>query len=541
MIIQNKIARGGVAISCGIFTGLFEFIQPVIMLKLKRSIKIKINDRYESSEHYISRRLFKLFKEGYDNDAIKDREILKVGDLGLEPGIWYKGEYYIEEHNSSNLHNDFSIVVNRKCYRMARSLSFTEKVRRSRGYLEVNQRERRSFITGTEFHKNRTKGYLGIFPGIGEKVGWVLQPEHLPSEVPNPSFIEQGYGAGTTKIVRKANCYVQVSKSGHLHIIPEGSDLSYVIIETKDNQALVIPKVHEGTWYGKHQMIDDRDYQRYISDDNYWFFEKKDGAAVEWKVVKTASGDKHLQIFSWRPDAVAEKRYGVRKQIDHTYRLHICDKPLPDDFPIVSGRGEIWCGGEQGLEHTSSILNSHPYRARSLPWRPYLYVHDIVEYEGGNVKHLPYDQKLQIMENLHDKDLRFKIPPYAKTQKGKVSLWKVAKKEPSVDGVIAWNINDSESKPVKLKFKHGTDHWHAATIVDIEPQKGEKGRYYSYPILENKQGIRFKSSGLGLTNEMKSDMSDNPNKYIGLEVRYSAEKHFDSGTPFQPVIKEINS
>jgi hypothetical protein len=499
--------------SISIVKSTFQFLEPFLM----RKVKVGISTQIKQYKPYTSSLFIRLLYE----PPIKYRQPVKIQDLPVERGKWVKGEYYIELHDARNLHHDFTIIVEGKAYRMARAAT-----------------------PGT----SPKMGYLNVFPGLGEKTGWIAQPEHFLHEVPNPSIIEEGYGKGTCKVIKHANCFVMVSEDNNMHVIFEDIDGVYTFVETKDNQVIMLRKHSESQWIGKHRMIDGMNAQPYIENKDYAFFVKKDGAAVEWQVVKGSNGKKYLRVHSYRQDMVAEQKFGTTVQIDHTYRLHMCDQPLPDDTPISSGRGELWCQGPSGRLHVASIMNSSHYKARNSKHRPYLYVHDVHTYNGKDVSHEPYGQKLQYMEELHDTDLRFKVPEYAVTPKGKQALYDRTENHwregtEAVDGVVAWNMNEGDTKAVKLKFTHSKEHWHSATIVDTVPQGGEHGDKYHYPILENNKGVKFQASGKGLTNERKADLASNPDDYIGMEVRYAADSHFEegSGKPFQPTIKEWNA
>ena len=479
----------------------------------RRKIKNYLESKAPSNPYLYKRITIKTTHDCPQSNQLplQKRSPLKMTDLKLKPGIWKEGEYYIEEHNSSHLHNDFSIIVNGKVYRLARTPS----------------------------KENKKAGFMGLFPGPGEKVAWIPQPEHLIKEVPNPPIITEGYGKGTTKVVNKGKCLVNISHSNNMHVIFDGIEGTYIFVEANNGSTLMMRKLHTPINFGKHKMLDKRDVDTYINDPNYIMFAKKDGAGIEWKIVKSATGHKHLQIFSWRPDAKLRKKYGVNTQIEHTQRLKLCDKEVHPNTPLAEGRGEIWCGGPNGLLHVNSILNSLPFKARKQPYNPYLYIHDIVTLEGKKVEHLSPKEKLSIMQSIYQADKRFKIPPHALSSASKKKLWNKCKKEDSVDGVIAWKYNELYAKGIKLKFKHDRENFHPATIVDIVPQEGSNK--FGYPILENLQGIQFKSSGVGLTEEVKSDMLKNPDNWIGIGVRYSAERHFNKGTPFQPIIKEWNT
>lgn len=530
MVIANPTSRRFVAYGLGFVHEALGLVRIVLNIKARSVIKVNVSSHKPHNAFGIVRLLddppeariteYPIKSQG---DIIKRRGKIRTKDLKLPSEGWAKGKYYIEAHNSQHFHHDLSIVVNGKVYRMARTPS----------------------------DANTKKGFLGILPGPGEKSGWILQPEHKPNEVPNPPVIEEGYGKGTCKVIASGDCLVNVSSDGNLHAMFDGIDGVYVFVERPEyDQVLIIRKVNQGPWLGKHIMKDGGKVDPYIEDDNFWFFEKKDGSAVEWEITKHGKG-KRLRIWSWRPDANLEKKYGVRTQIEHTYRLKLTDKRLPDNIPVATGRGELWIKGEHGLTRLGSKLNSGLVKSRKHPDEVFLYIHDVTKFEGKDVSCLSYRDKLNLMEEIKAKSGRLRgpygrhrisIPPYAKTARGKESLWHKARKEPGIDGVVAWRVDEEgcslAGRPIKLKFKHLHENWHPATIVDIQPQRGEHGERFGFPILENKYRVQFKSSGLGLNEKMKADMLANPDKYIGREVRYSAEKHFESGTPFQPVIKE---
>ncbi len=511
MVIVNPIVRTGVCAVVSFCSGVMFLALPLVMYKMKGFVRNSI----KQSRPHNSLLLVRLLDDPPDV-PMKMRAPVDIKVIPIKRNEWVKGEYYVEEHDATTLHHDFSIIVGGRVYRMARSAS----------------------VSAMDKH-----GWLGIFPSLQERTGWIMQPEHYLSEVPNPPIIYEGYGAGTTKVIAHGHCYVMISDQENMHIMFENIDGVYTFVETGNNQVLMMRKHHEGTWIGKHQLATSDNVQPYIDNDDYSFFIKKDGAAVEWRIVETRTGDKHLHIHSYRPNARLMKEVGIHTQIDHTYRLHLADKSLDSNIPLAAGRGELWCSGMDGRMRVARIMNSSHYKARSYPYRPYLYVHDITEFNNNDTSSYSYADKIKLMEELHGKDKRFKIPDHASTTKGKTNLWLRAKQENSVDGVVAWDMHQKDAKGIKLKFTQEREHWHSATIVDTTPQEGIHSDKYSYPIVENEAGIRFKVSGKGLTNKCKADLHSNPNSYIGQEVRYSADTHFHetTGKPFQPTIKEWNA
>lgn len=442
--------------------------------------------------------------------VLKDRKPVRLINLPIQKEKWVKGRFFLEKHKATTEHYDLSIIVSNKVYRVARS-SVESK-----------------------------SGFMGVFPGPGEKSWWALQPEHKVTEVPNNKVIKSGYGAGTTRVLKKGSCIVRKSQSGNMEIVFDSIDGTYAFIEKLDGVLLVRKKVRS-PWIGKHKMRDDRSFSKYLKSSDFAIAAKKDGAAVDWTITKDKHGNKLLRVFSYRPDAKAEKRYGVRQQIEHTEKLHLADSPLNPEVPEAEGRGELWLGGKDGLGRLTAFLNSNSVKARNKGVRPYLYMHDVTKLNKKDVSGLTHREKLSILKNLHKKDLRLKVPPIAVTSQGKQNLLRKTKKESMVDGVIAIPLDYRSDTPkgrlVKLKFRHDKDNEHEATIVSIKNQKGPRGEHLAYPVLENKYGARFVASGKGLTEKVKKDMAANPMKYIGKTVTYVSERHFNSGLPWQPTIK----
>jgi len=485
----------------------------------KKRIKTSLERRAPSNPYFFKRTFtihhsipHPVLRSSVEPIKLQHRKPITVQELKLQQDKWIKGKYYIEEHRATNLHHDFSIVVNGKVYRMARTPSIN----------------------------NKKQGFLNLFPGPKEKSSWIPQPEHTIKEVPNPSIIKEGYGKGTTKVLKHGGCLINLSHGNNMHVMFEGIEGTYVFIETPNNQTLMMRKMHQPINIGKHKMLDRRDISNYINDPNYIFSTKKDGAGIEWMITES-NGHKYLQIFSWRPDAKLRKKFNIHTQIEHTARLKLCDQEVNSKTPLATGRGELWCKGENGLSHINAILNSLPYQSRQLQHKPYLYIHDITTIEGKDISKLPYNEKLLLMESIHKADPRFKIPKHALLPSAKQSLWNHCKAEPGIDGVVAWKINQPSPKAIKLKFKHDQDNWYPATIVDIIPQTGKHHKTYGYPVIENEFGKQFTCSGVGLNETTKADMITNPDNWISTGVRYSAERHFPSGTPFQPIIKELKT
>jgi hypothetical protein len=483
----------------------------ILINKVKSNIKTKlIKDYYPNNSTTLKKRYMKT----YDNNEIKKREIANGTSLNASQD-WEDGEYYIEAHNASHFHHDLSIILNNKVYRMARTPS-----------------------------KNNTKlGFLGLFPGPKEKASWILQPKHLINEVPNPGIIDDGYGAGTSKVIASGNCLVRISENNNIEVIFDQFDGVYAFVE-KDKQCLVIRKYTQGpNLGGKHKMKTGKlsDLDSYNKSDKLIYVPKYDGSAVEI-VVEKKDGHKYLRIYSWRNDKKMFKKYNVENQIDHTYKLKICEKEVNLDIPCFQGKGEVWIDEPIGFLQLTSVLNSGTYKAHKDPnnQKIKLVLHGIDWHENyKNIKDMNYLNKLEVIKEISNSDKRFICPSFVVTESDKKLLWTFLRSKGSYDGVIIWNKAQSK-EPMKIKFKHEEEFYHQAVIVRLEPQSGQHSDKYCYPILQNEEGVEFKASGIGLTNEVKADMFNFPKKYIGRRTYYSAERHFlESGLPFQPILKEI--
>ncbi len=455
---------------------------------------------------------------GYNNNSIKDREILRKDKLGLD-SEWKKGRWFIEAHDASHFHHDFSIVVNNKVYRMARTPS----------------------------KDNIKSGFLGLFPGPGEKTGWILQPEHYPNEVPNPGIIDDGYGAGTSKVIGKGTCYVRLSDGDNIEVVFDKIPGLYVFLE-KDNQVMVLRKISALPKHpnAKYKMKDGKvtNLEEYIESDEWIAIRKYNGAFVEWEVDKASNGNKYLKIWSWRPDARFNAKYGTNVQIEHTYRLEVSSKKLPSGFPICSGRAELYIDSDIGLGKLNPILTSSIFNGieENLE-QPRFIITDVTYHENyPDIGQMHYGEKLAIIMDLYKKSgKRFEVPEYAYTKEGKKSLWMQCKDDqPRSDGVIFRSRINPEANIIKMKFKHDESNFHNATIIGFEPQTGQHGDKYAYPIVKNEYGYEFKLAGIGMTNELKSDMYKNPQDYISRNTIYSAEQHYEeTGAPFQPLLIRI--
>lgn len=492
---------------------LLDRVGSIFIGRLKNRIKDGYINKYNLENRSILKERYGKYLP-YNSNLLKRREVMSISKVN-PPIEWTDGQFFIEEHDASHFHHDLSIIVNGKVYRMARTPS----------------------------EGNLKSGFMGLFPGPGEKSGWILQPEHYVYEVPNPAVIDDGYGAGTSTVVAKGKCLVRISPSGNLDVIFEGIDGVYSFVE-KGNQSLMIRKFTKGPGIGKHKMKvgKNAELSAYISNNDIIFVPKYNGAAVDWEVVRHTDGHKYLRIYSWRPDKKLANKYQVENQIDHTHRLVLCDQPLGDDFPICKGRGELWVAEPHGLLKINGVLNSGTFVSRNNPdnQKLILVVHDLVKHQDfKEVYTLPYEDKLKIMAVLEQMDDRFWAPVYTDDPDRKKLMWDTLIKDPSYDGVIIWEKGQFE-RPTKMKFKHEESFWHQGVIVRLEPQLGQHSDKYMYPIIQNEEGAEFKCAGKGLTQEIKADMYNNPKKYIGRGVYYSAEHHFpDSGLPFQPVLVEI--
>ena len=198
------------------------------------------------------------------------------------------------------------------------------------------------------------------------------------------------------------------------------------------------------------------------------------------------------------------------------------------------------------LQTLGGILNSSVYKAlkdtadKGINLRTMLF--DIAKYKGKDVSDLPYEKRKELLHEVYSKlpSDKFHLPEEAHTPNSAIELYKQLKsgKHPyTTEGLV---IHPPTGTPMKMKFFPENDVYITGTF------KAEKGSKYegnavggfTYSLSPNRKTIG--RIGTGISDEVRKDAYQNPEKYTDRWARIRSHGQFDSGVHRVPVFLALH-
>lgn len=264
---------------------------------------------------------------------------------------------------------------------------------------------------------------------------------------------------------------------------------------------------------------------------------KKDGAF--YQLEKTKDGEVYL--FS---RSVSKKTGELSQKIDNVPHLKEWAKELPNDTILI---GEIYYPGKKSND-TTKVMGALSRKAieRQEEWgKIHYYIHDIIRYDGQNYIDTPFEKRYSLLcEKI---DIGLYCPSWIEIASSLTGCG-------MYERILNWIDSGEEGAVIKLKsglympgkrpvynFKikeeqNDIDLIITATIDPVKEYSGTeleswpyweedcpvtKAYYYgwkgSIEVSGYKDGslIPVGTVSSGLTDEMKKDMAENPDEYIG--------------------------
>jgi hypothetical protein len=352
-----------------------------------------------------------------------------------------------------------------------------------------------------------------------------------------PQTIGPGYGAGRVRMVVKAPTEI---------IESDNSKVRFNVYEGRDNQEYLLRRTHDDKWLLMNTTVTKdtanvpQSKPKYrevapdaidVTDADQLMMAKIDGAHNTFRL----DAGKPLRIFSHRP---TERDTGI---IEHTHRfLPGLQLRVPDHLDGLVLRGELFAadphtGRAREAVETGAILNSGVWKSRETqqhsPLRAVIF--DVARQDGKNVEALPYQEKLKILRRVNEALPILELPPMAETAKEKVTLLnriRTGQESTTREGVVLWPLKGGA--PIRSKFVPDHDIF----VREIFPESGGRkdlagGFAYSW----TPRGKIVGRVGTGLNHDLKRDMLENPEKYIGRVARVQAQDVYrDKTNPRKP-------
>lgn len=384
------------------------------------------------------------------------------------------------------------------------------------------------------------------WPKPGESSWAIQQPTHTVRYMDFTGEIPSGYGKGRVLLQDRDKTEIISSRPGHVSFNvyrssgpPEEYSLHRIHGEkwklfnrTPTRDTLHLPRSKP-----KYRDVDIHRSDRYIDDHDWVASAKLDDAHNLF--LMPASGEP-IRVVSYR-----EAKRNETGLIDHTAKIpSLHGVKTPKELRGTILRGGIYAmhpetGKATDAQHIAGMLNTNVWKSREKQQRhgeliPVIY--DVVQHKGKNMENAPYAEKLHVLE-LAAKHLPVELPRMAVTPEAKRQLiaeMKAGQIPETQEGVVFWNMAKS-TPAVKAKFRKDHD-------VHIRGFFPGEGKYRGHAV----GGFTFSHTadgpivgrvGTGLSDDLRIDMSSNPDKYLNLVARVEAQQKFPSGALRAPAFK----
>lgn len=376
-------------------------------------------------------------------------------------------------------------------------------------------------------------------PGPGEKVLAVEQPTHSKDYMGWSGIIESGYGKGTVDSVFHDKVEVLDSSPDRITFNVYGPSQKvsrYVLMRTDEKQWLL----YNYTATTSTPLIPNykRSYKEIEYDkvetnrDDEWFAPKMDGAHN----TVLLRPEKRVDVYSYRISKKGPER------IDHSYRTDLYKVKSPKELGVTVLRSELYLPKQDsavvGGLLTPTVWDSRRKQKKVGNLKNVIF--DVVRYKGKNVEDAPYAEKWRILQKINKVIPELELPELAKTEEQKKALLKSVRDNEHAqtgEGVVIYKMD--KSLPIKAKAVGDFD----VKITGTFPAKaGSKydgnavGGFTAVPEYDKNVEIRI---GSGLTDEMRKDAYNEPEKYVGLWAKIKGLQKTKTGKIRMPVFKEL--
>jgi hypothetical protein len=244
--------------------------------------------------------------------------------------------------------------------------------------------------------------------------------------------------------------------------------------------------------------------------------------------------DKMPDVFSYRDSKKSSQK------IDHTFKTNLWKIRSPKELGNTVLRAEVYLPGRSG-EAVAQRLNSSTLKSRQLSTNDPLRISafDIVKFRGKSVEHLPYQRKLEMLEETARWLPELKLPQLARTPLEKRHLLRDIRGGTNPltrEGVVLYNPN--LSVPLKAKIRQD---WDAKIVGTFAAKRGSKYENRGVGgILALPEGSKTPIKiGTGLSDSLRTDLYQNPNQYLGAWLRVSGDRQHKSGKIQAPSLVEL--
>lgn len=242
---------------------------------------------------------------------------------------------------------------------------------------------------------------------------------------------------------------------------------------------------------------------------------KIDGAHV---VVDMAKDQRFMRVYSYRP---TERKTGL---IEHTFKFPDFQNRKSDaSVNNTMIRAELWGSDRSGkaipAEELAGILNSSVERSRRIQQEKDVTLRltgiDVIRHGGKSYENKPFADKLEALHAVKKgTGGMIELPPIAATPEEKATMIEMIrdKKLPMTEeGVVVHDL--TSSRTTKAKFRPGHDVY--VKEIFTKPKGVARGHAGGFAFSWEPGGEAAGRVGTGFSHEMRKDMLENPERYVG--------------------------
>lgn len=403
----------------------------------------------------------------------------------------------------------------------------------------------------TGLHSWVLKGTEALpFPG-GKKLA-IEQPVHSYKYKDFEGEIASGYGAGfVEKYFSDKILISEVDKDKLLFTTTGKYPERFLLLRTDDKKWLLInitptkPPPEK-----RHYIVVDSDeieeeFKKIKDTDTIQA--KVDGALGIFNILK-----KRLEILSpriskvtGRPIFYTEKFFGYFPKLPEDKAKKLNDTVFVGEIFAVKedDEGKIMAIPPQELSGilNSSLKNALQYiKENNIKFKTFIF--DVLRYKGKDIdwNEVPYHERLKMIESIVSQlnenfDDAFSAPIMVFGKERAKELWEKLKKDKSLytDGIIIW---PEKGRPKKIKFYDEEDVY----IVGIIPEDSDRGMAGGIVWSYSPGGEPVGVIGTGMDFNLKKDMMEHPEDYIGRVVRVKFLEKTKKGKLRNPVFISLH-
>lgn len=355
----------------------------------------------------------------------------------------------------------------------------------------------------------------------------VEQPTHTAEYMGFSGEIAEGYGAGKVKSQLLEKVEVLDAKPDKITFnIYKGAAIQrYALIRTNGKQWVFY---NYTTTDANTTIPDSKPKYKEVSfnqvsttDDSQVLAPKIDGAHNTF-ILRP---NKRIDVYSYRKSKKSNNR------IDHSYRTDLYKNISPKELGNTVVRGELFIPKTESYV-TGGVLNANVFKSRDKQktvGKLDNVIFDVVKFKGKDVEHKPYREKLEMLKEINKHVPALKLPQLAETSAAKKKLYKQIDTDTHTqtsEGVVVYNLDDSvPTKAKKVKDYDveitGVFPASAGSKYDGKAMGGFVGKFEG-------KGSEIRIGG-GLSDELRTEMYNNPKKFIGRYARVKAQSQLASG------------